>query len=89
MFKAAEINRQTEKAAEMKNGKHSWVEYHLRCKATLPILERLVNELKKNVGWQTSRRCYSGGRVSLCQKWGALQTDASCTNNLKREVQKR
>ncbi len=53
MFKAAEINRQTEEAAEMENGKHSRVEYHLRCKATLPILERLVNELDKNVGWQT------------------------------------
>jgi hypothetical protein len=39
----------------MENGKHSWVEYHLRCKAALPILERLVNELEKNVGWQTSK----------------------------------
>ncbi len=27
MFKAAEINRQTEDAAGMENGKHSWVEY--------------------------------------------------------------
>ncbi len=27
MFKAAEINRQTEEAAEMENGKHSRVEY--------------------------------------------------------------
>ncbi len=49
MFKAAEINRQTEEAVDMENGKHSWVEYHLRCKAALPILERLVNELEKNV----------------------------------------
>ncbi len=39
----------------MENGKHSLVEYHLRCKATLPILEHLVNELEKNVGWQTSK----------------------------------
>jgi hypothetical protein len=51
MFKAAEINRQTEEVAEMENGKHSQVEYHLRRKAALPILERLVNELEKNVGW--------------------------------------
>ncbi len=50
MFKAAEINRQTEEVAEMENGKHSRVEYHLRHKAALPILERLVNELEKNVG---------------------------------------
>jgi hypothetical protein len=55
MFKAAEINRQTEEAAEMENGKHSRVEYHLRRKAALPNLERLVNELEKNVGWQTSK----------------------------------
>ncbi len=38
MFKVAEINRQTEEAPEMENGKHSWVEYHLRCKAALPSL---------------------------------------------------
>jgi hypothetical protein len=89
MFKAAEINRQTEEAAEMENGKHSWVEYHLRRKAALPILEHLVNELEKMLGGKQARnwRCYSGGRVSLCQKM--LQTDASCTNNLQREVQKR
>jgi hypothetical protein len=55
MFKAAEINRQTEEAAEIENGKHSRVEYHLRHKAALPILEHLVNELEKNVGWQTSK----------------------------------
>jgi hypothetical protein len=55
MFKAAGINRQTEEAAEMENGKHSQVEYHLRRKAAPPILERLVNELEKNVRWQTSK----------------------------------
>jgi hypothetical protein len=52
MFKAAEINRRTAEAAEMKNGKKSWVEYHLRHKAALPIFEHLVNELENNVGWQ-------------------------------------
>jgi hypothetical protein len=55
MFKATEINRQTAEVAEMENGKHSRVEYHIRHKATLPILERLVNELEKNVGQQTSK----------------------------------
>jgi hypothetical protein len=39
MFKAADINWQTAEAAETENGKKSWVEYHLRCKAVLPILE--------------------------------------------------
>ena len=74
MFKAAEINRQTEEAAEMENGKHSRVEYHLRRKAALPILERLVNELEKMSGGKQARswRCYSGGRVSLCLNWGTL-----------------
>jgi hypothetical protein len=47
MFKAVEINRRTAEAAEMENGKQSRVEYHLRRKATLPILERVVNELEK------------------------------------------
>jgi hypothetical protein len=81
MFKAAEINRQTKEVVEMENGKHSRVEYHLRRKAALPILECLVNELEKMSGGKQARiwRCYSGGRVSLCQKWGTLQTDASCT----------
>jgi hypothetical protein len=74
MFKVAGINRQTAEAAEMKNGKHSRVEYHLRCKAALPILERLVNELERNVRWQTSKELemllwWKGIPVS---KWGML-----------------
>jgi hypothetical protein len=91
MFKAAEINRQTEEVVEMENGKHSRVEYHLRRNAALPILERLVNELEKMLGGKQARswRHYSGGRVSLCQKWGTLKIDASCTNNLQREARKR
>jgi hypothetical protein len=74
----------------MENNKHSRVEHHLRHKAALPILEHLVNELKKKSGGKQARsqRCYSGGRESLCQKWGTLQTDASCMNNLQREAQK-
>jgi hypothetical protein len=39
----------------MEKGKKSRVEYHLRCKAALPILERLVNELEKDVGQLTSK----------------------------------
>ncbi len=31
------------------------MEYHLRCKAALPILERLVNELENNSMQQTSK----------------------------------
>jgi hypothetical protein len=55
MFKAAEINRQTAEAAELENGKKSWVKCHLRRKAALPILECLVNDLENNVGQQTSK----------------------------------
>ncbi len=40
----------------MENGKKSRVEYHLRLMATLPILERLVNELENNVAQQTSKK---------------------------------
>jgi hypothetical protein len=55
MFKAAEINMWTAEAGEMENGNKSQVEYHLRCKTALPILERLGNELEKNVRQQTSK----------------------------------
>jgi hypothetical protein len=55
MFKATENNRQTLEAVEMENGKKSWVEYHLRRKAALPILECLVNELENNAGQQTRK----------------------------------
>jgi hypothetical protein len=55
MFKAAEIYRQTAGATEMENGNKSRVEYHLRRKAALPILEHLVNEPENNVGQQTSK----------------------------------
>jgi hypothetical protein len=55
MFKAAEINWQIAEDTEMENGKKSWVDYHLRCKAALPIRERLMNELENNVGPQTSK----------------------------------
>jgi hypothetical protein len=70
----------------MEKVKKSQVEYHLRCEAALPILKCLVNELENDVGcW----RCYSGARVSLCQKWGKPKKNASCTNNLQMEAQKR
>jgi hypothetical protein len=59
MFKAAKINRWTAEAAEMENGKKSLVGYHLRCKATLPIPEHLVNELENNVKWQKSKKLES------------------------------
>jgi hypothetical protein len=38
MFKVAEINRQTAKAAEIEKGKKSQVEYHHRREVALPIL---------------------------------------------------
>ncbi len=41
-------------------------------------------------GWQArSWRCYSGGRVCLCQKWASLQTDGFYTNNFLRETWRR
>jgi hypothetical protein len=38
MFKAAEINRQTEEAAEMENGKHSQVEFPSEARPHCPSL---------------------------------------------------
>jgi hypothetical protein len=39
----------------MDKGKKSQVEYHCRCKAALPILDCLENELKTNVNQLTSK----------------------------------
>ena len=50
MFKAAEINRRTAEAAEREKDKKGRVDYHHRCEAALPILDRLENELENNVG---------------------------------------
>ena len=35
---------------EKEKDEKSWVEYHARHKATLPIVDRLKNELENNVG---------------------------------------
>jgi hypothetical protein len=55
MFKAAEIDRWPAEAAEVEKGKKSYMEYHLRREAALPILERLVNELENNVRRLTNK----------------------------------
>jgi hypothetical protein len=49
MFKAAEINRQSEEAAEREKEKKSRVEYHVRHEAALPIVYHFENDLKNNV----------------------------------------
>ena len=82
MFKAAEINRRTAEATEREKDKKGRVDYHRRRDA-LPILNRLENDLARSL------RCYSGGRVSLCQKWGMSRIDSYCTNNLQRGDRKR
>jgi hypothetical protein len=41
MFKAVEINRWSEEATEREKEKKSWVRYHIGCKATLPVVDRL------------------------------------------------
>jgi hypothetical protein len=56
MFKAAEVNRQTEEAVEReKEKKKSRVEYHVRQHATCPIVDRLGIELENNVAWLMSK----------------------------------
>jgi hypothetical protein len=55
MFKAAEINRRTVDAAERAREKKSWVEYHMRQEAALPIVEHLRNVLENNVAWLTTK----------------------------------
>jgi hypothetical protein len=55
MFKVAEINRRTEEAVDREKEKKSWVEYHARQEATLPIVDRLKNVLENNVAQVTSK----------------------------------
>ena len=50
MFKAVEFNRQRAEAMEREKDNKSSLEYHVRHKATLPIVDRLKNELENNVG---------------------------------------
>ena len=51
MFKAVEMNSQTAEAVEREKDKKSWMEYQVRREVALPIVDRLENELKTNVGW--------------------------------------
>jgi hypothetical protein len=55
MFKAVELNRRRAEAAERGKDKKSRVEYHARCEAALPIVDRLENELENHVGWLKSK----------------------------------
>jgi hypothetical protein len=40
---------------EREKDKKSWVENRARCKAALPIVDRLENELENDVGWLKSK----------------------------------
>jgi hypothetical protein len=53
MFKVAKINRQSEEVAEREKEKKSWVGYHVRRKAALPINDRFKNDLENNNAWLT------------------------------------
>jgi hypothetical protein len=50
MFIAVKLNRRKAEATEREKDKKSWVEYHARHKAALPIVDRLKTELENNVG---------------------------------------
>jgi hypothetical protein len=55
MFIAVELNWQKAEASEREKDKKSRVEYHARCKAALPIIDRLKTELENNVGQLKSK----------------------------------
>jgi hypothetical protein len=55
MFIAVELNRRRAEAMEREKNKKSWVEYHPRREAALPIVDRLENELENNAGWLKSK----------------------------------
>jgi hypothetical protein len=50
MFIAVELNRRKAEATEREKDKKSWVEYHTRREAALPIVDRLETELENNIG---------------------------------------
>ncbi len=56
MFIVVELNRQRAEAAEREKDKKSRVEYHTRRKAALLIVDRLENELEKDVGRLKSKK---------------------------------
>jgi hypothetical protein len=58
----------------MENGKHSRVEHHLRRKAALPVLERLVNELKKN--WAANKQ--GAGDTTLVEGCPCVKNGERC-----------
>jgi hypothetical protein len=55
MFIEAELIQRKVEAAEREKEKRSQVEYHVRCKAALPIINCLENELENNVWWLKSK----------------------------------
>jgi hypothetical protein len=55
MFIAVELNQWKAEAAEREKDKKSWVEYHVRRKATLPNVDRIKTELENNVGQLKSK----------------------------------
>jgi hypothetical protein len=50
MLIAAKLNQRKVEATGRERDKKSWVEYHARREAALPIVDRLENELENNVG---------------------------------------
>jgi len=50
MLIVGELNQQKAEATGREKDKKSWMEYHARCEAALPIVDRLKNELENDVG---------------------------------------
>ncbi len=64
MLIVAELNQQKAEAT---------VEYHARREAALPIVDRIKNELKNNVGWLKSKE------LEVLLRWkGACVDDEEC-----------
>ena len=72
MLIAAEFIQQKAEATGREKDKKSWVEYHARREAALPIVDSLKNELENNVGRFKSKELEicSSVRVCLCWQWG-------------------
>ncbi len=69
MFKSAEIMSQNAEAVEREKDRKRHLEYHARHEATLPVLDRLENELENVVAQLTGKElevllCWKGVPVS-------------------------
>jgi len=70
MLIVAELNQRKAEATGREKDKKSWVEYHTRGEAALPIIDRLKNELENDVGRLKSKE------LEILLRWKGVPVSA-------------